>query len=81
MREIVLAPLVDDYDAMRREIWLTTGSAYKRAITMFEINAGDGKDKGQMETFFDLALPKNERSFRLERIRSARNLPLASSAS
>ena len=33
--ETVLAPLDDDYDAMRREIWLTTDSAYKRAITMF----------------------------------------------
>ena len=33
--ETVLAPLDDDYDAMRREIWLTTDAAYKRAITMF----------------------------------------------
>jgi hypothetical protein len=31
----VIAPLDDDYDAMRREIWLTTDSAYKRAITVF----------------------------------------------
>ena len=33
--ETVIAPLDDDYDAMRREIWLTTDVAYKRAITMF----------------------------------------------
>lgn len=33
--ETVIAPLDDDYDAMRREIWLTTDSVYKRAITMF----------------------------------------------
>jgi PmbA/TldA metallopeptidase C-terminal domain len=33
--ETVLAPLDDDYDAMRREIWLTTDTAYKRAITLF----------------------------------------------
>jgi predicted Zn-dependent protease len=33
--ETVIAPLDDDYDAMRREIWLTTDLAYKRAITMF----------------------------------------------
>jgi hypothetical protein len=33
--ETVLAPLDDDYDAMRREIWLTTDAAYKRAITLF----------------------------------------------
>lgn len=33
--ETVIAPLDDDYDAMRREIWLTTDSAYKRAISMF----------------------------------------------
>ena len=33
--ETAVAPLDDDYDAMRREIWLTTDTAYKRAITMF----------------------------------------------
>ena len=33
--ETVIAPLDDNYDAMRREIWLTTDTAYKRAITMF----------------------------------------------
>jgi hypothetical protein len=33
--ETVIAPLDDDYDAMRREIWLTTDVAYKRAISMF----------------------------------------------
>ena len=33
--ETVIAPLDDDYDAMRREIWMTTDSAYKRAISMF----------------------------------------------
>jgi len=33
--ETVIAPLDEDYDAMRREIWLTTDTAYKRAITMF----------------------------------------------
>lgn len=33
--ETVIAPLDEDYDAMRRELWLTTDAAYKRAITMF----------------------------------------------
>ncbi len=33
--ETVLAPLDDDYDAMRREIWLTTDTAYKRAVSTF----------------------------------------------
>ena len=33
--ETAMAPIDDDYDAMRREIWLTTDTAYKRAITMF----------------------------------------------
>jgi hypothetical protein len=33
--ETVIAPLDDDYDAMRRELWITTDSAYKRAISMF----------------------------------------------
>ncbi len=31
----VLAPLDDDYDAMRREIWLATDAAYKRAVNVF----------------------------------------------
>ena len=35
MGETVIAPLDDDYDAVRREIWITTDAAYKRAITMF----------------------------------------------
>src|SRR5436190_3447946 len=33
--ETVIAPLDDDYDALRRQIWITTDSAYKRAISMF----------------------------------------------
>jgi hypothetical protein len=33
--ETVVAPLDDDYDALRREIWITTDSAYKRAISIF----------------------------------------------
>src|SRR6185503_2696779 len=33
--DTVIAPLDDDYDAMRRQIWITTDSAYKRAISMF----------------------------------------------
>ena len=28
-------PLDDDYDAMRRQIWLATDAAYKRAVSMF----------------------------------------------
>jgi predicted Zn-dependent protease len=33
--ETVVAPLDEDYDALRREIWITTDSAYKRAISVF----------------------------------------------
>jgi len=33
--ETVMAPLDDDYDALRREIWITTDAVYKRAITTF----------------------------------------------
>ena len=29
------APLDDDYDAVRRQIWLVTDAAYKRAVTVF----------------------------------------------
>jgi predicted Zn-dependent protease len=31
----VLAPLDDDYDAMRRQLWLATDAAYKRAVNIF----------------------------------------------
>ena len=33
--ETVVVSLDEDYDAMRRQIWLSTDAAYKRAITMF----------------------------------------------
>src|ERR1700730_16463342 len=33
--ETTLAPLDDDYDALRREIWITTDEAYKRAVNVF----------------------------------------------
>ena len=33
--ETVLAPLDDDYDALRRDIWITTDEAYKRAVNVF----------------------------------------------
>src|SRR4029079_9099110 len=31
----VTAPLDDNYDAIRRQIWLTTDAAYKRAVSVF----------------------------------------------
>ena len=31
----VIAPLDDDYDTMRRQIWLATDAAYKRAVSIF----------------------------------------------
>jgi hypothetical protein len=31
----ISAPLDDDYDAMRRQIWLATDAAYKRAVSVF----------------------------------------------
>jgi PmbA/TldA metallopeptidase C-terminal domain len=33
--ELALAPLDDDYDALRREIWITTDEAYKHAVNVF----------------------------------------------
>ena len=33
--QTVLAPLDDDYDALRRAIWLTTDETYKRAVNVF----------------------------------------------
>jgi hypothetical protein len=30
-----VAPLDDDYDVMRRQIWLATDAAYKRAVSVF----------------------------------------------
>ena len=31
----ISAPLDDDYDSMRRQIWLATDTAYKRAVSVF----------------------------------------------
>ena len=31
----ITAPLDDDYDAIRRQIWLTTDAAYRRAVSVF----------------------------------------------
>jgi predicted Zn-dependent protease len=33
--ETALVALDDDYDAIRRDIWMTTDTAYKRAVTVF----------------------------------------------
>ena len=33
--ETALVPLDDDYDAIRRDIWITTDEAYKRAVNVF----------------------------------------------
>ena len=67
--ETVIAPLDDDYDALRREIWLTTDTAYKRAITMFARKKAafqnrtssdplpDFSNEAPVETILSLLLP------------------------
>lgn len=32
---VVAVPLDDDYDSLRRELWIATDTAYKRAVTVF----------------------------------------------
>jgi hypothetical protein len=81
LRAIVTMRLADGTTRMRGtrcdsggyRYWCQSGHGYvniapagERAITMYEERAGDGKDKSEMEAFFDLTLPRTERRFRLE---------------
>jgi predicted Zn-dependent protease len=44
------APLDDDYDAFRRQIWLTTDAAYKRAVNVFAKKKATFQNRAAAET-------------------------------
>ena len=49
------APLDDDYDVMRRQIWLTTDAAYKRAISVFARKKATFQNRTGVEAIPDLS--------------------------
>jgi predicted Zn-dependent protease len=51
----VLAPLDDDYDAMRRQIWLATDAAYKRAVNVFARKKAAFQNRTSTESIPDLS--------------------------
>ena len=81
--ETVLAPLDDDYDAMRREIWLTTDAAYKRAINMFARKKAafqnrtasdpipDFSEEPPVETILPAVIARSDRAAMVERAQKA----------
>ena len=50
-----IAPLDDDYDAMRRQIWLTTDAAYKRAVSVFARKKAAFQNRAGVEQIPDLS--------------------------
>ena len=49
------APLDDDYDAMRRQIWLATDAAYKRAVSVFARKRAAFQNRATSETVPDFS--------------------------
>ncbi|HEX5107983.1 MAG TPA: metallopeptidase TldD-related protein [Vicinamibacterales bacterium] len=49
------APLDDDYDAMRRQIWLATDAAYKRAVSVFARKKAAFQNRASAETVPDFS--------------------------
>ena len=52
---ITIAPLDDDYDAMRRAIWLATDAAYKRAVSVFARKKAAFQNRAGVEQIPDLS--------------------------
>lgn len=50
-----VATLDDDYDAMRRQIWLTTDAAYKRAVSVFARKKAAFQNRAGVEQIPDLS--------------------------
>ena len=48
-------PLDDDYDVMRRQIWLTTDAAYKRAVSVFARKKAAFQNRVGVEAIPDLS--------------------------
>jgi predicted Zn-dependent protease len=53
--ETVIAPIDEDYDALRRQIWITTDSAYKRAINMFARKKAAFQNRATSEPLADFS--------------------------
>jgi predicted Zn-dependent protease len=51
----VIAPLDDDYDALRRQIWLATDTAYKRAVSVFARKRAAFQNRAGVEQIPDLS--------------------------
>ena len=49
------APLDDDYDAMRRQIWLATDTAYKRAVSVFARKKAAFQNRAEAEVLPDFS--------------------------
>jgi hypothetical protein len=54
------APLDDDYDAMRRQIWLATDVAYKRAISTFARKKAAFQNRAEGQFLPDFSREKSE---------------------
>ena len=50
-----VAPLDDDYDVMRRQIWLATDAAYKRAVGVFARKKAAFQNRAGVEAIPDLS--------------------------
>ncbi len=50
-----IAPLDDDYDAMRRQIWLATDAAYKRAVSVFARKRAAFQNRAGVDAIPDLS--------------------------
>jgi hypothetical protein len=55
-----VAPLDDDYDALRRQLWLATDAAYKRAVNVFARKKAAFQNRAATETMPDFAREKPE---------------------
>jgi hypothetical protein len=55
-----VAPLDDDYDALRRQIWLATDAAYKRAVNVFARKKAAFQNRAATESLPDFAREKPE---------------------
>jgi predicted Zn-dependent protease len=56
--ETATAPLDDNYDVMRRQIWLTTDTAYKRAVNVFARKKATFQNRTGVEQIPDFSREK-----------------------
>jgi predicted Zn-dependent protease len=58
----ISAPLDDEYDAMRRQIWLATDTAYKRAVSIFARKKAAFQNRTEEETPPDFSRENSEQT-------------------